>query len=311
MESNYLMMDVGGNGIKAAILDASGTLNGEIRWFPARSREDHETIFSNFADIILQMETELPDEDSFCKIGMAFPGPFDYRQGISLMQGLDKYDSIYGMDIQKEIKNRLEMKNKTKSRDDCRFLFLHDVEAFALGAGTYGPASGCEKIFNLCIGTGAGSAFIEHGKVIRERKDVPPRGWIYNTAFRDGVIDDYISIRGLLNLTTEQFLYDAPDGRQDIPDGASLAVLAAEGEERALEVFRRFGIDVAEAVIPFLQEFKPDGCIIGGQIAKSFPYFGRELLAFCKGVGIRVYPVSDTSRWTLMGLYEKFCREER
>lgn len=74
------------------------------------------------------------------------------------MQGLDKYDAIYGMDIQKEIIRRLERKKKV-GVVPLKFLFLHDVEAFALGAGVFGPASGCEKIFCLCIGTGAGSAF--------------------------------------------------------------------------------------------------------------------------------------------------------
>lgn len=172
---------------------------------------------------------------------------------------------------------------------------------------------------------------LEKGKAVKEGKDVPPQGWIYNTAFRDGIVDDYISIRGLFRLAREQFLHAASDGQQKsedgadtdgtisdstipggtIPDGAALAALAAKGNDNALAVFRQFGLDVAEAIIPFLQTFQPDGCVIGGQIAKSFPYFGEKLLAYCERKGIGIYPVSDTSRWTLMGLYEKFCREEK
>ena len=37
---------------------------------------------------------------------MAFPGPFDYEQGISLMKGLNKYDQIYGMKIPQELRKR-------------------------------------------------------------------------------------------------------------------------------------------------------------------------------------------------------------
>lgn len=292
MESYYLMMDVGGTGIKTGILDAEGKLVKEIEKFPARAKEDKETIFSNFVEIILRMEAYLPKGKLFEGIGMAFPGPFDYEKGISLMQGLDKYDAIYGAKIQKEIERRLEKR--------YRFLFLHDVEAFALGAGILGPAAECEKIFCLCIGTGAGSAFLEHGSVVKERADVPAHGWIYDTAFRDGIIDDYVSARGLSRQAEELGALD----------GAALSALAAEGNIKALSVFRRFGEDMAEAVIPFLQKFQPDGCIIGGQIAKSFLYFGTDLLSFCKEAGIRVFPVSDTSRWVLAGLYEKFCRED-
>ena len=115
MESYYLMMDVGGNGIKVGIVDTSGTLEGEIQWFPAKAKESSETIFSNFADIIAQMEKNLPRGKFFSGIGMAFPGPFDYERGISLMQGLDKYDAIYGMDIQGEIVKRLLLYCKTSN----------------------------------------------------------------------------------------------------------------------------------------------------------------------------------------------------
>ena len=55
---------------------------------------------------------------------MAIPGPFDYQKGISRMQGLNKYDSIYGIPLEPEIKARVpELK-------EVQFLFLHDIEAF-------------------------------------------------------------------------------------------------------------------------------------------------------------------------------------
>lgn len=63
---------------------------------------------------------------------MAIPGAFDYENGISRMQGLNKYDAIYGIPLEREIKARVP------ELGSARFLFLHDIEAFALGekAGT-------------------------------------------------------------------------------------------------------------------------------------------------------------------------------
>lgn len=304
MGAYYLMMDVGGNGIKAGVMDETGKFQGEIQWFPARAKEDHETIFSNFADIIAQKETGLPDNKYFSGIGMAFPGPFDYLRGVSLMRGLDKYDAIFGMDIQEEIKKRLPQRRKAENTEGCRFLFLHDVEAFALGACIAGPAADCRKVFCLCIGTGAGSAFLDNGNMIKDRKDIPANGWIYKEAFRDGVIDDYLSTRGLMRIAGQHF------ESENVPDGAELSGLAAKGDPKALAVFCEFGRCVEEAVIPFLKRYGPDGCLVGGQIAKSFSWFGEGLIRFCEDAGIKIYPVSDTPRWTLTGLYEKFCREE-
>lgn len=108
-------------------------------------------------------------------IGMAFPGPFDYERGISLMQGLDKYDSIYGISIEEE------MKKRTDFLQDTIFCFLHDVEAFALGESWFGEGREAGRLLCLCIGTGTGSAFIENKKVIKEKTEgVPDHGWIYN-----------------------------------------------------------------------------------------------------------------------------------
>lgn len=83
MESCYLMMDVGGTGIKAGLFSRSGEMVERVRSFPARAKEGSEEIFRNFACIIQEMAKDRMVEG----IGMAFPGPFDYEKGISLMRG--------------------------------------------------------------------------------------------------------------------------------------------------------------------------------------------------------------------------------
>lgn len=302
MAAYFLMMDVGGTGIKTGIFNQEGELLGEIESFPARSRESKEIIFSNFASIIEQMGGKLPGkEDTFQGIGMAFPGPFDYEQGISLMKGLDKYDEIYGYRLPEEIQKRIKKKSLL-SEDGCRFLFLHDVEAFALGESRFGSASDLNRLFCLCIGTGAGSAFVENGAAVKQGKGVPQNGWIYDTPFKDSIIDDYVSVRGLRKQAEGCFL--------KIPDGAGLYCLALDGDERAKEVFKSFGRDVLQAITPFLREFGPDALILGGQISKSFSFFGEDLECFCNEQGIRIVLTVDTSRRALEGLYVRLKEKQ-
>lgn len=296
MASYYLMMDVGGTEIKTGIFDREGRLVGNISAFPARAKESGEVIFSNFASVIEKMGERLPQkEDTFQGIGLAFPGPFDYEKGISLMRGLDKYDEIYGERIPERIREKIQNQALLK---DCCFLFLHDVEAFALGESRFGEAAGRKKIFCLCIGTGAGSAFVEDGRVIKQGNGVPSDGWIYRIPFRAGRIDDYLSVRGLRKQAERLF--------PDAPDGAALFRMASSGEERAKLVFQKFGKDVLEAIRPFLQKFSPDALILGGQISKSFPFFGVELEKTCKEMGIQIVLDSDTSKRAMEGLYVRF-----
>ena len=79
-----------------------------------------------------------------------------------------------------------------------KILFRHDVEAFARGVYRFGMKKQQEKVLCLCIGTGAGSAFLENGEALKKKTEaVPENGWIYNSAFRDSILDDYLSVRGL------------------------------------------------------------------------------------------------------------------
>ena len=154
----YLLLDIGGTEIKGCVSDAEGEKT-RIRKFPSQAQKSAEKILDNFSRICREL---LKDVDgSVCGVGLAIPGPFDYQKGISRMQGLNKYDSIYGIPLEPEIKARVpELK-------EAQFLFLHDIEAFALGESWYGTCRGAEKILCVCIGTGAGSAFVEHRKTIK------------------------------------------------------------------------------------------------------------------------------------------------
>lgn len=295
MESCYLMMDVGGTGIKAGLFSLSGQMIGSVRSFPARAKEERGIIFRNFACVIQEMAQDRLVEG----IGMAFPGPFDYERGISLMRGLDKYDDIYGLCIRDGVMEQLEMTGGSACvARGCRFLFLHDVEAFAIGACLYGSASECRKVMCVCIGTGAGSAFVENGCVLKKPQDgVPENGWIYNTPFKTGVIDDYVSVRGLKRLT-ESCLAQA-----ETADGAQLFSLAEAGNGAAQRIFAAFGENVRDALWPFLDGFRPQGLVLGGQIAKSFPYFGKPIDEACRRVGTAVYTEPNTSVRAMEGLY--------
>lgn len=299
-------MDVGGTEIKAGIFDEDGAREGEIRTFPARSRKNRETVLDNFCFVIRSLAEssaaaghpaqscavpEQREENGVpAGIAMAFPGPFDYERGISLMKGLDKYDSIYGVPLKDAIRQREPSLAQTK------MIFVHDVEAFAVGCAGAGAAAGKEKVLCLCIGTGAGSAFLKNGKALKgDFKGVPENGWIYNTPFRDSCIDDYLSVRGLQEISRRHL------GRK--ADGQELYQLCQAGHPEALAVYEEFGEILQECMEPFLLSFAPNALVLGGQISKSFAYFGQKLRNTCNHLNIQIIMEDNTSFRTMQGLY--------
>lgn len=288
----YLMFDVGGTKIKAGILGEDGKLlDNHIYSYPSKAKEPKDAIFLNFKNIILELIHSMGQSDREIKgIGMAFPGPFDYEKGMSRMVGLDKYDSIANLSIQDELGKICE---KVKT---CKFKFLHDVEGFALGVCRGQQTKPEEKKIHLCIGTGAGSAFTKGQEVLKETKEgVPENGWIYSYKFKEGIIDDYLSVRGLRNLAN---LYCG----QPL-DGEKLFQMAEMGEESARKVFKHFGKDLADAMKGFLDDFAPAGLVLGGQISKSFSYFGEDIKRYCQSMGVEIYLEEDTSKRIMEGLF--------
>lgn len=295
MEKAYLLLDVGGTQIKAGISDEQGSLSEKIFSFPSMAKAGTEELLEHFAAVISSLQGETGDA-WIAGVGMAFPGPFDYGRGISLMRGLDKYDSIYGISLEKEMKRRAEAVR------DSSFKFLHDVEAFALGESRFGEARKENKLLCLCIGTGIGSAFVEGGRVLKEQKHgVPLNGWLYHTPYKDSTLDDYLSVRGLAKISRQI------TGK--ILDGKMLYERCAVEEAGALQVYHAFGQDLSAGILPFVDAFHPDAVVFGGQISGSFPYFGESFQEECRMRGVKIYLEPKTSVRAMQGLFAAMEQE--
>ena len=285
MERMMICLDVGGTQIKAAAVDENGRVQGEIRYFPAKAGETAGTVLDNFKGIIHGLQVSGAETQ---EVRMAFPGPFDYENGICLIQGLDKYDELYGLNLRKELSDILGIEGE-------RIRFMNDAAAFALGEMGFGEIRGAERSLFLCIGTGCGSAFGEKGRLASPgRNGVPESGYLYQEPFLQGCIDDYLSRRGLMKLSEER-LGTALDGK-------GLARLAAEGDIKVKQCFLVFGERVRDALLPFLDSFRPEAMCFGGQITGSAPLFLPPVEAVCRRKGIRLYVTKDTSLRTLQGL---------
>lgn len=282
MGSQFLLaFDVGGTYIKAGVVNRDGAvLEHTVTQYEANSNGTQDEIIERFRDMTRDLVSRLGEESGagVYGIGYAFPGPFDYERGISYIQGLNKFEAIYGIPLGEKLMAAFQEDAVIAASlaPNWKLGFENDASLFALGEAVYGQASASDRVVCLTIGTGLGSGFVEKRRLIKHQRNVPENGWLYHLSYGNGIADDFVSRRGVLSLADELGLDLA--GGQDVRE---LAQLALSGNELAVELFERFGHRMAQILTAPMERFQPDTIVIGGQISKSgelfVPALSREL----------------------------------
>lgn len=258
-EEFYLCLDVGGTEIKVNLLNREQkAFLPKDKIYPSHASQDKQEILDHFESIVKSQLSFVHEQNGELRgVGIAFPGPFDYKNGISLIQGLRKYDAIYQVNLKPYFRKWLVDMDFLA---DLPLLFENDATAFSIGEYFHGAAQTADKAIFITLGTGCGSTFIESGQPVKNKYGVQDHGMIYEDPFLDGTIDDYLSAKGL------KFVAD----RLGISgDGRSLYQAAEAGSKQAKQVFHEFGYLVGTGLKRYVQIFQPDCIVFGGQISKS------------------------------------------
>jgi glucokinase len=215
------------------------------------------------------------------RFGVAAPGPFDYAAGIC--RTAHKLPGLYGVNLRRELGAALDLTGRHAVS------FLNDAEAFLLGEWWAGAASGHTRVVGITLGTGLGSAFLEHGRFVRSGTRVPAEGALYRLAFRGAPVEETISRRALL----AHYGASSEEGT----DVEQLASRARAGEQRARLVFQELAADLGEFLVPALEAFAPTCLVVGGSIARAWelmePALEQRLTAFRPLVLARAARIDD------------------
>jgi glucokinase len=260
-ETRVIALDVGGTSVKSALVAPGGQVIGEPAITPIDSSSEADSILRTFAQII---STYLGESHTSNLLGVAlgFPGPFDYAAGICLIEGVEKYGAIYGVDMRAALRARLDL-------GDLPILFRNDAEAAVVGEARYGMGRDYRRLIGVTLGTGCGSAFLADGIPVTSGLGVPPNGWLYPVLFRGLRADDLFSRRGL-----EARLRAAGVTEPDLKDAAAAA---RAGDAGARQVFEAFGADLGTFLDSFAAAFAAEAVLVLGRIAGAIDLFGLPL----------------------------------
>ena len=233
-----------------------------------------DVILEEWAKAIEEAFAQISDRSRIKGVGFAVPGPFDYANGISLMEGDNKkYALLYKVNIRNELAGRLGF-------DPDNLRFINDACAFSVAEAKTGEAANFKKSMAITLGTGLGASFTDMAKPIVDGPLVPARGELYDQEFKGEMADDVFSTRGLINQ------YQVISGKM-IDNAYKLAQLAKKNDVHALRTFNQFGSYLGEFLKPFIRNFGAEILVLGGNISKAFTYFSESLNQ--QLIGTRIY----------------------
>lgn len=240
-----LAIDAGGTFFKYALLNEKAEFLSEIKKIPVNEKGTAEEIINSYKEIF-------DDFEDFSFIAISTPGPFDYENGISLMQ--HKFKSIYGVPLRESLE-KLSRK---------RVCFLSDSNAFLLGEsiGVY------ENSIGITIGTGLGFSAMQRGTLCTNENGGPCEK-PYCLPYKGLTAEDYISGRGI------ELRYKKASGNP--LNAKEIAELAENGDKAALKVYEDMGVAIGEILTPFVSKYETDILIIGGQVARSLNLFKKQI----------------------------------
>ncbi|MFI5452165.1 ROK family protein [Pedobacter sp. UC225_61] len=254
-----LGVDIGGSHITAALVNLeNGTLiKGSIKRNAVDSKKDKEEILNDWCKVINKaFEGSAPNER---QIGIAMPGPFDYKNGISLIKDQDKFKSLYLINIKEELAKRLHI-------EPSNIKFINDAAAFMQGEVFNGAAKGYTNALGLTLGTGLGSAVSINGVA----KDAA----LWDSKFLGGIAEDYLSTRWFVNK------YFSLTGKK-LAGVKELAAIA-NNDPYAKQVFNEFGRALGHFLADIIKEKNTEVVVLGGNISQAFNLFSPHLISNLK-----------------------------
>ncbi|MEO6549915.1 MAG: ROK family protein [Ferruginibacter sp.] len=262
-----LGVDIGGSHITAAVFDVgSGSIIEETL---TRNRVDNSgesnVILNQWLGTLRSALSKMNGAD-LKGIGFAIPGPFNYEEGICLMEGVNKYDALYGVNISDHIVAALNLPGNFPIK------FENDAACFGLGESLSAELLSFKNIIAITLGTGFGATFIHNKQIKKRGEGIPPSGELYNFPYRGGIAEDYVSSAWLLNK------YNQSCGGS-FTEVAYIAERANAQDKKAQSIFIEFGENLAACLIPWIKSFRAECLVIGGSISKSSHLFLSPLRA--------------------------------
>ncbi|MDX3094421.1 ROK family protein [Streptomyces sp. ME01-24h] len=250
---HVIALDVGGTGMKAALVAADGTLLHEARRPTGRERGP-DAVVGSLLDFAADLRAygEAAYGEAAAAAGVAVPGLVDERAGIAV------YSANLGW-RDTPLRDLL-----TRRLDGTPVALGHDVRAGGLAEGRLGAGRGAERFLFVALGTGIAGAVGIDGRVEATELGhivVRPGGPVCGCGGR-GCLETAASAAAVTRA------WQAAGGGRDA-DAAGCAAAVEAGDPRAAAVWDEAVAALADGLVTGITLMTPGTVIVGGGLAEA------------------------------------------
>ncbi|WP_411348871.1 ROK family protein [Paenibacillus sp. WLX2291] len=258
MQSYWIGIDIGGTGIKGALVSDSGQMIERME-LPTQAEQGAEHVLGRVLYIANELKSIVYDRVkqniiTVKAIGIGSAGRIDRESGIVI----DATDNLPGW-------KGLHLAEKVSEMTGLPVFTVNDAHAAAAGEDWIGSAADIHSWIMLTIGTGVGGALVHYGEIISGQYGgagelghmILHPGGVQCNCGKKGCVEQYVSGKALNRLAY-----------QHQPGWTSRELLkyARRGDCSARYILDNWLNDLASTIINLDQIFDPQAIVIGGGI---------------------------------------------
>lgn len=278
----YIGIDIGGMSFKIGLVDNNGKVVYKTKMTAVLN--DTESAVLGLKE---KIEETLKDNSLTLKdiygIGIGSPGLISSAEGViecAYNLGWLKFDIV----------------NQLKKYFDTTIKLSNDANVAALGEAIFGAAKGYSDVVMVTLGTGVGGGVVIDKKLYEGGKskgtELGHVTLIYGgekcTCGRSGCVESYVSATALIRDTKRAMekdknssMWKIVDGNIENVNGATAFKAFKEGDKTATEVVNTYTAYLGEALMNFMNIFRPEIIVIGGGISGEGKYYTDMIDKYC------------------------------
>lgn len=268
--------DLGGTHLRVAAVDR----NGEVYYRqmqPTPKAEKPNEIVRALIDAVHEAESKTAEQGGLISaVSLAVPGTVNVAAGVVVKA--PNVPCLDGFRLSAALESELEWP----------VILENDANAAAIGEMWQGAGRGHRTLICVTLGTGVGGGIILDGKLWRGADGsagelghigVDPFAGVACTCGSRGCLEVYASATAIVRMTREARPRYPNSILHNTEDLTSQKIYQAgrEGDELAIEVFRRMGVYLGIGLASLVNILNPEIVVIGGGLSNGWDLFEKHM----------------------------------
>ncbi|UBM61817.1 ROK family protein [Candidatus Sulfidibacterium hydrothermale] len=235
-------VDIGGTKVSAGLVKDNRLVKSHTLPTPADKGPDE--VLQTIVNTIKQLNAE-----TFAGIGAGIPGLVDTQNG--KVYDVQNIPGLSGM----------ALRDKLQTAFNCPVEINNDANCFVLGVKNHDNGQPFKHLVGLTLGTGLGGGLILNGQLYEGVGT--GAGEFGSLPYKDSILEHYCSGQ----FFTREYGITGKEARER----------AVNGDKEALEMFRKFGHNLGDAIRIISHTFAPEAVVLGGSVSTSFWLFEKGM----------------------------------